>query len=170
MSLRDLIEAKARRTEVLPISVGDTSAAAAAVTIARAALETYEQQLAARRESGEEEVDAQAKQIEEHLQAELVDAVGRQAATVALVELQSLDDDVWDAIMDDIEDDGDGPDLSSVRAALVAASCVDEDLRDESWWAEQFARPAWSKGDLIAVNNTLLRLNLGTPSATAGKG
>lgn len=169
MSLRALIEAKARRTEVLPISVGDTSAAAAAVTIARAALETYQQQLAARREAGEEIVRL-SEQVEEQLQADLAAALERQAATVALVELQALDDDVWDAIMDDIEDDGDGPDLSSVRAALVAASCVDEDLRDEAWWREQFARPAWSKGDLIAVNNTLLRLNLGTPAAAAGKG
>jgi hypothetical protein len=89
---------------------------------------------------------------------------------VALIELQALDDAEWDAILDGLPEGEEGVDLSAVRAALLAASCTDPELRDEDWWAAQLAKPEYSKGDLLAINNVLLGLNLNVPDGRLGKG
>lgn len=167
-SLREQIEAKVRRTEILPIQVGDAAQAAADVATARAALQIHQQAAAGR---GDDERTEKDSEREEQLRATLVAALDRQAATVVAVRLQALDDDEWDAILDTLDVDEAGDlDLSDVRAKLLAASCVDEDLRDVGWWEEQLALPQWSKGDLLAINSKLLGLNLNTPSGASGKG
>jgi hypothetical protein len=174
MSLAALIEAKSRRTEALPILVGDASAAAAEVAVHRGALEAQQATTRQLRESGAE-VPSGLVEREEQLRANLSDALARMAATVVQVPLQSLPPDQWDAVLDPLEPNEDGEiDLDEVRAELVAASVVvdDEDaaMRTPAWWEEQFARQEWTKGEKLAVNNLLIRLNLHTPSAGSGKG
>jgi len=174
MSLAALIEAKSRRVEALPILVGDASAAAAEVQLHRAALQTQQATVRQLRESGVEP-PADAAERETRLRANLADAVARMGATVVEVKLQSLPPDQWDAVLDPLEPDESGEyDLDEVRSELVAASVVvddeDEALRTPAWWAAQFERPEWTKGEKLAVNNLLLRLNLHTPSGSSGKG
>jgi len=168
--LKARIEAKARRTATLPIQVGDVAAAAADVQTVRGALELRQQQLKEQRLAGVD-VDPASDDRLVQLLEQLGAALQRQADTVVPVKLQALDPDAWDAVLDSIEPDEEGSiDLTEVRATLLAASAVDEDLRDETWWAEQLARPEWSKGDRLAINNLLLELNLHVPSEAAGKG
>lgn len=171
-SLRDRIAAKARRTVTFPLQVGDVAAAQAEVATARAALDVYQQQVRARIEAagGGQQTDDEQKRIIV-LRGALKEALAREGDTVADVEIQSLPDDEWDAILGEAPQDEAGDiDLDDVRAALLAASCTDESLRDEAWWEEQLARPEFSKGDKLLINNMLLRLNLNTPDGRQGKG
>lgn len=170
MSLKARIEAKARRTAMLPLQVGDVAAAAAEVEIHRATLDAHLAVLRQRTADGEQVSDVDHERTEQ-LRHQLQRAKERQAETVAHVELQALDDVVWDTILEGAPVDEDGDiDLDDVRAALLAASCVDEELRDEAWWTEQLARPEYSKGDTLAINSALLALNLNTPDGRQGKG
>ncbi|TKJ24366.1 hypothetical protein [Blastococcus sp. CCUG 61487] len=170
-SLRDRIEAKARRTATIPLQVGDIAAAAAEVATARAALDLHLGRVKGRTEAegGPQTDDEQKRTIV--LRGALKEALAREAGCVVDVELQALPDDEWDAILGQAPEDEAGDiDLDDVRAALLAASCIDETLRDEQWWTEQLARPEYSKGDKVLINNTLLRLNLNTPDGRQGKG
>jgi hypothetical protein len=170
-SLRDRIAAKARRTATLPLQVGDTAAAAQEVAVRRAQLDLFQQAVKARvDEQDGERTEEELERIAE-LQGELRDAKARQEDTVALIELVSLPDDEFDAILGAAPvDDGGDIDLEDVRAALLAASCTDESLRDEAWWEEQLADPKYSKGDKLAINNVLLGLNMNTPDGRQGNG
>ncbi|RBY82682.1 hypothetical protein [Blastococcus sp. TF02A-26] len=169
MSLRARIEGKARRTATFPLQVGNVAAAAAAVAVCQAALDRHLNTATDPAESTEETLRFEERSAE--LRRELAQAQQAEADTVVLIELQSLDDDVFDAVLGDAPRDDDGDvDLTGVRAALLAASCIDEELQAESWWAEQLARPEYSKGDLLALNNALLALNLNTPDGRQGKG
>lgn len=168
MSLRQKIEAKAARTAVLPIQVGDAAAAAAEVATVRAALSIHNELLRQRVEEGGEELEEDRRRADS-LREQLGAAVAAERETVVSVTLRALPPDLWDAILEAApEDEEEGVDLSAVRAALLAESCVDEDLRDEAWWAEQLARPSYSKGDLLAINRVLLELNLNVPSGGQG--
>lgn len=169
MSLKARIEAKARRTATLPLQVGDVAAAAAEVATHRAVLDAHLAALRQRTDS-DPATDVDHERTEQ-LRGQLADAKARQDDTVALVELQALPPAEWDAIFGaaDVDDDGD-VDLDDVRAALLAASCVDAELRDEAWWETQLARPEYSKGDKLAINNLLLALNLHVPDGRQGKG
>ena len=170
-SLRDRIAAKTRRTATFPLQVGDTAAAAAEVTVRRGALDLFQQAVRAR---VEEDGGGQTAEEQEHiaaLQEQLREAKGRQDDTVALIELQSLPDDEFDAILGDAPVDEAGDiDLDDVRAVLLAASCTDESLQNAAWWEEQLAQPTFSKGDKLAINNVLLALNMNTPDGRQGKG
>lgn len=168
MSLRDRIEAKAARTVLLPLQVGDSAGAAAEVTTIREALGIHNQLLAQRVAEGGEETEEDRTRAES-LREQLNAARQREAETVVMVELQALAPDVWDQILERLPEGEDGVDLTEVRAALLAESCVDPDLRDEEWWAEQLARPVYSKGDLLSINTMLLRLNLNVPDGRQGK-
>lgn len=170
-SLRDKIAAKARRTASFPLQVGDVAAAQAEVATARAVLDLHQQQVKARIDAnGGQQTDAEQQRILV-LRGALKEAQAREADTVVNVEIQSLPDDEWDAILGEAPEDEAGDiDLDDVRAALLAASCTDESLRDEAWWEQQLARPEFSKGDKLLINNTLLRLNLNTPDGRQGKG
>jgi hypothetical protein len=55
-------------------------------------------------------------------------------------------------------------------APLLAESCVDPDLRDAQWWAQQLARPEWSEGDTNALQMALLRLNVDAADPQVPKG
>lgn len=179
MSLRSLIEAKARRSATIPIIVGDVAAAVAEVNMRRSALAAYlsarpapadgdgQQPAGAEPATGEQPVDER----EQQLRAERDEAIAARNACAVYVKVQALPGDEWDAALDGLpDDDAGGPDIGRIRAALMAACCVDPDLQDEAWWADQFARPHWSKGELTAVNMALLQLNYAAPTADAGKG
>lgn len=171
MSLRDRIAAKTRRTASFPLQVGDAAAAAAEVGVRRAALELHQNRVQQRvTEQGGQQTDEEQKRTIV-LRGALEEAKDRHADTVVMVQLQALPDDEWDAILGDAPEDENGDiDLDDVRGALLAASCVDETLRDQAWWESQLARPEFSKGDKIAITNTLLQLNLNTPDGRSGKG
>lgn len=163
-SLKERIEAKSRRTASLPIPVGDAAEGLAAVT---EALRQLQQHQAAAPDEPDEAHKAEEQRLTEAVQA----AVAAQAELVVHVKLRALPSDEWEAVFGPMEPDENGEiDLDEVRAALLAASCVDEDLRDEAWWEQQLARPEWSKGDKLAVNRTLLDLNLSVPQGSPGKG
>jgi hypothetical protein len=161
-SLRALIEGKARRTAMLPILVGDAAAATARVAAASEALQSYR----ALQEDGAEETDEGQR-----LRDELTAAMEAHAQTVVLVEVRSLPADEWDAVFGAVEPDAEGEiSLDECRGVLMAASCTDPELQDAGWWEEQFARPEWSKGDKLAINNRLLELNHHVPTGPLGKG
>jgi hypothetical protein len=167
MNLRERIEAKAVRTATLPLQVGDVAAAAAEVATLREALGVHLRLVKQRVDAEGEETEAdraRADQLRDQLQA----AKEREAETVVAVEIRALSPDLWDEILNVAPDDEEGVDLSVLRPALLAASCTDEDLRDEEWWAAQLAGPQWSKGDLLAINQLLLTLNLNTPDGRSG--
>ncbi|MCU1617198.1 MAG: hypothetical protein JWO98_4738 [Frankiales bacterium] len=163
-SLRAAIEAKARRTHKLPILVGDALAATKRVA---EATEAFQRHMAAQAEEGAESDDEAGQALREELTA----AMEAHAQTVVLVEIQALPSDEWDAIFAPIEPDADGEiSLDECRAVLMAASCTDPELQDVVWWEQQFARPEWSKGDKLAINNALLELNHHAPTGPLGKG
>lgn len=165
LSLRERLEAKKRRTGTLPVQVGDTAGAAQETATLRAALEVH---LAAA--AADDATDAERERVEK-VREQLAEANARLADTVVHVELQALEPDVWDEIMAGLEYDDEGSlDLDDVRAALLAASCADESLRDVEWWQTQLDSPAWSKGDKLASNRLILSLNLDTPVGSSGKG
>lgn len=167
MGLRERLEAKAARTATLPLQVGDVAGAAAEVATIREALGVHLRLIKSRVDEGGEETEAdrlRADALREQLDA----ARAREAECVVLVELRALPDELWDEILDRVPSDDDGIDLSELRPALLAASAVDPDLQDEMWWAEQLARPEWSKGDLLAINTALLGLNLNQPTGSLG--
>jgi hypothetical protein len=169
-SLKERLEAKQRRTIRHPVLVGDATAAEAEVATFRAVLDTHLQMLAGRRAEGVDPDDAEMEQTGK-LRAQLAEAQKRLAGCVEMVELRALDPAEWDALCDDLPEDPDGGyDISVMRSLLMAASCTDPELQDATWWDAQFARPEWSKGDLLAVNSALLQLNLNTPGPGSGKG
>jgi hypothetical protein len=170
-SLRERIEAKTRRTTTVPVLVGNAAAAEAEVATFRAVLDTHLQVLVQRRQTDDKPGPADDEQTAK-LRKQLSDAQRRLEATIVQVELQSLPPDEWDALCDSLPEDPEsgGYDIADIRAEIMAACCVDEDLRDAAWWEEQFSRPEWSKGELLAVNMALINLNLSSPSGVAGKG
>lgn len=168
-SLRELIERKARRTAQLPVLVGDASGTARAVADAVSALQAHQREVAGREDP--EALSDEDKATEQRLRDDVTSALAAQQQTVVLVELQALDSHEWDAVFGDIEPDADGTiPLDDYRAALLAACCVDEGLRDAAWWEQQLARPEWTKGDKINADNVLLGLNLHVPKGPLGKG
>lgn len=163
MSLRDLIEAKQRRTVTWPLLVGNPSAAAAEVETFRKALDTHQTLLTEKRKAGKRPTKAEL-QREGQLKADLRASLERLSATVVNIELQSLPEDEWEALFGGIEPNQDGDlDLGPIHAALLAASCIDSDLQDADWWAEQLKRPEWTDGDKAAISRTLLELNIYAP-------
>lgn len=163
MTLRDLIEAKQRRTVTWPLLVGNPSAAAAEVETFRKAYDLHQAALAEKRRAGKRPTKADL-QREGKVKADLKAALGRMAATVVNIELQSLPDDEWEGLFGSIEPDENGEfDLGPIQAALLAASCIDPDLQDADWWAEQLKRPEWTDGDKAAISRTLLELNVYAP-------
>lgn len=170
MSLRELIEAKQRRTAKLPILVGNPSVAAAEVEAARRALVLHEE-LLARKPSGKKPTAAEKRRTET-LRADLKSVVEKFQQMTIEVELQSLPDDEWEALFGDLEPGEDGEiDLTSIHAPLLAASCVDEELQDADWWKQQLSRPEWTDGDKGLISRILLELNLYAPRFEAlGKG
>lgn len=165
MGLRDLIDAKQRRTARLPILVGDPSAAMAEVAKVQEALRLHAEALGAR-EPTEDEAAREAQ-----LRADAQAALDRQAAMIVWVDLQSLPDDEWDGMVGDLEPGENGlPDLTPIHAPLLAASCTDPELQDAEWWAVALKRPEWTDGDKASITQKLFELNIYAPSGSPGKG
>jgi hypothetical protein len=163
-SLRERIEAKARRTAMLPILVGDAAASTAAVTEALRQLQNHQ---ATKPEEPDEAYGAEEQRLRDAVQ----EAVRAQQEMVVQVELQALPADEWEAVFGGVEPDENGElALDEFRAALLAACCVDADLRDEDWWAQQLSGPQWTKGEKVAADRVLLDLNLTAPAGPPGKG
>lgn len=170
MSLRERLAAKARRRAVYRVQIDDTAAAERTFQAHAAALAL---KLSTRPAlEAEEGFDVAAFDVDvARLQASVDAARADLDACYVDVELQALPDDEWDAVLATSPrgDDGD-IDLDDVRAALLAACAVDPELQDEQFWTERLADPAWTKGEKIALNNTLLALNLNAPAGSQGKG
>ena len=84
------------------------------------------------------------------------------------VTFEALPANVYETLLESyIDPDSDDDELVSdwtvLLPELVAASCVDEDLRDVDWWREQLGKPAWSAGDLLDLRVLLVRLNTEHP-------
>lgn len=171
MGLRDLIEAKQRRTARLPILVGNPSAAAAEVDTFRGALILHLAEMEAKKQDGKKATKADQDK-ERKLREDLAAAQDRQAATVVEIEVQSLPDDDWEAVVATLPaDDRERFELNAILAPLLAASCTDPELQDAEWWAAQLSQPTWTDGDKAAISRTLLELNVFAPRFEAlGKG
>ena len=157
------MEAKQRRRLVVPIRVSDPSEDQAAAQTLQAALNVA---LAA-------EDGAAAKQLEPQLH----DIVARIRAHWVDVELHSMPRDDWRAVnaaWQTVEATEDGPQVvtnwGEALAPLLAESCVDPELQDAGWWAEQLAQPGWSEGDTTALQVALLRLNVDAVDPEIPKG
>jgi hypothetical protein len=164
VSLRDLIDAKQRRTARLPILVGDPGPAMAEVAKVQAALQAHMESVGGR-EPTEDEAAREAQ-----LRADARAALERQAAMIVWVNLQSLPDDEWDAMTGDLEPGENGlPDLTPIHAPLLAASCTDSELQDAEWWGVALKRPEWTDGDRASITQKLFELNIYAPSGSPGK-
>lgn len=171
MGLRDLIEAKQRRTATWPLLVGNPSAAAAAVETARKALAVHEAGVEGKKAQSKKPTAADRKRGEQ-LRDALKAAVEDYLALTVEVELQALPDDEWESLFGPLEPDESGDlDITSILAPLLGASCTDPELQDADWWAAQLARPEWTDGDKATLSRTLLELNVYAPQfAALGKG
>jgi hypothetical protein len=171
VSLRDLIEAKQRRTATHPILVGNPSAAVAETKRLASEFLEHMRVVADKKKAGKKptkaDTDKQAK-----IEADLEAAQARRAEMTVEIELQSLPDDEWEAAIAELGDeDRENFNLSSILAVLTAASCTDPELQDAEWWAAQLARPEWTDGDKSSLASTLLNLNVFAPRFEAlGKG
>lgn len=157
MSLRDRLTAKARRRAVVPIAVEDFSADQQTLTGTVVALQNAQ----SREGTQPEEIatlTAAVQSASEAVRSHFVE-----------VELQSLSSDDWEAAQARWSD-GETVDWASALAPLLAESCVDEDLRDETFWQERLADPAWSAGDRDALRIALLRLNVVAADPIVPKG
>lgn len=153
MSLRSRIEEKTRRRLTVPIRVSDPSEDQAQAQTLYAAYQAA---------VGAQDADAAAKH-----EVELEEAAARIRSHWVDVEMQAMPRDEWRAATSawqTVESTEDGPQVvtnwAEAMAPLLAESCVDPELRDADWWAEQLNRPEWSEGDTNALQMALLRLNV----------
>lgn len=160
-SLRSRIEAKARRRVVYPVQVTDPTAAEAARTEAQRLLLVLTM--------GRDDPDA--PDTDEIAKARtLLEAAETHLAThYAEVAFQALPAADFEALATFYRDDEGDLDNAALAAPLAAACAVDEDLRDESWWAQQLAGGAWNTAEVSVLTSTLLQLNYSSPSALVPK-
>lgn len=150
MSLRAALEAKQRRRAVVPVQTSDPSAVLREIQSISVAL-------------GVADEDAKGT-----LRSQLEDAQTRLAGHYADVRLAAMPAGQWEAAVT-LYGLVDGRVPPDALAALVAESCVDEDLRDADWWADQLRKDSWSDGDLKALTAALLHLNVIAPDARLPK-
>ncbi len=158
------LEAKQARRAQVPILVGDLQAAQQAVSIAGGALAAHE---AAVKAKGKQ--SAADKKKHAQLTKRLEETVRAAAATVEMVDVQAMDPDEHEALCSAHTGPTGDPDLKGLLPPLMAASCVDEELRDEEKWAELLARPIWTAGERDELRLRVLGLNQVAP-ARLGKG
>lgn len=155
MTLRDRLEGKQRRRVSWTVEVSDPTASQARVAAARAQL-----------------AQAQALDTAQDALADEVAAAERAlAAHYETVEFEALAPDVFEAMLVEYSDAAGDVDRARLRPALAAASSVDEGLRDEQWWAAQFASGVWSKGEIDDLYHLLVTvLNYSVPRGAYSKG
>lgn len=159
--LRARLEAKHRRTCTVPVQVDDPGPARARVEAARHAYVMAE--LAA----SQDDTKAAAR---DDAQAALAAAQEDEAACYVPVEFAALPDDDMEAIVARHQRPDGEIDRKAATPVLAAACAVDEDLRDEAWWAQQLATPAWAQGEALDLFRRLLDLNWRTPPESLPKG
>lgn len=162
-SLRSRIEAKARRRVVYPVQVTDPTAAAAALAEAERLVALYTATTASDGASDEDR--------ERLAKAEALRDAARTQHAEHYVEVtfQALSPADFEALAAGYRDDEGDLDTANLGAPLAAACAVDEDLRDEAWWAEQLAGGAWNTAEVSVLTTTLLQLNYSSPSALVPK-
>lgn len=171
MGLRDQIEAKQRRTAKLPILVGNPSTSASEVATFRVALAAHLAEMDGKQRAGRKPTKTDLAR-EKELRADVEAAQVRQAADIVEIDIQSLPEDEWESALAGLSEEArESYELNDILAVLLAASCVDEELRDADWWTAQLKRPEWTDGDKSAISRTLLELNVLVPRLAAlGKG
>ena len=163
MSLRDRLEGKARRRLSVPVQISDPTEDFRDLNGAAVALE------AARTRSAPEEELAPLRALVE----ELSEKVKQHWAPLELQALHAAEWEIAASNWQKIEVNEDGPvsvmDWTAALPPLLAESCVDPDLKDAEWWAEQLAKPHWTEGDLDALRAAILQLNIDAAGAQAPK-
>lgn len=163
MSLRDQLAGKVRRRVSVPILVSDFTGDMQELNGAVVALEA-----ARGRQAPEEEMEPLRSLVEE-----LSEKVRSHWAPLELQALHAAEWEIAASNWQTIEINDDGPvsvmDWTVALPPLLAESCVDPDLRDAEWWAEQLAKPHWSEGDLDALRAAILTLNIDAAGAQAPK-
>lgn len=158
MSLRDTLASKSRRRETIPVQVSDP-----AEDLSRAAEARALAVAAVLRGAAAEEVAA--------LEADAATADDAVRSHYADVEFQAMDPRDFEALLMAHTDGEADTNSQTLRPALAAACAVDEDLRDEEWWATQFDSGSWSKGELDDIYYRLFSvLNYSVPRRTYPKG
>jgi hypothetical protein len=149
-SIRELLDSKQRRRLVVPIQVTDPTedqeawvGAMQALTIARS------------KDDDEQRPDYMAQ-----LSKQLDEAEARIKTHFANVELQSLPSAEWEAANAAWRDDEGDVNWAEALAPLLAASSVDEDLRDAEYWQELMSRDTWTEGDTDSLRAAILKLNV----------
>lgn len=130
MSLRDQLEAKARRRCVVPVPVTDPGPARQRVEDAALAI-----------------VAAGEGADRDGLTADLEQARAALDACAVEVALQAPAPADAEAILSTHLDDDGSPDYEAALPELLAVCVEDEDLRDVDWWRAQLARPEWTLGE-----------------------
>lgn len=162
-SLRARLEEKTRRRLTVPVRVSDPSEDQSHAQTLYTALQAA---------TGAEDADAAKK-----LEAELEEVAARIRSHWVDVEMQAMPRDEWRAATSawqTVETTEDGTQVvtnwAEALAPLLAESCVDPELQDAQWWAQQLARPEWSEGDTNALQLALLRLNVDAVDPQVPKG
>ena len=154
MGLRERLDAKSRRRVVVPVLVGEpTQDDVRRVAEAQAA---YLEALA-------EGDTPPASAVDEAMASFRVD-----------VEFQALPPNEFEAIAAGYpaaEGDDGGMDWKSALPVLAAMCAVDEDLRDEAWWAKALSdEGSWSHGERHTLWRALLHINANAPDPRVPKG
>lgn len=157
MTLRDRLEAKARRREGYRVLVDDPSVAASRVSDAHTML------LAA------QATPDRAGALDAAQEA-LAAAQGDLEACYELVDFAALDPDDYDALVT-AHTDADGDlDRSAMLPELAAACAVDESVKDADWWRTLLTTGGWSAGERDGLFDHLFVLNYAIPRPGLGKG
>lgn len=162
MSLRDRLAAKAGRPRRVTVSIPvsdpgedlrkQAEEAANAVALADAGL-----------------VRDLAEGVHDALRSRAESLAAQVAEHYVDVELRAVSPAAWEDLLNDHRLDDD--DLADTALpAMLAACCVNEDLQDEAWWADQLDQPGWTFGEREALRSALLRLNGYHARPSLGKG
>lgn len=146
MSLRERLEAKARRRFTIQVAVEDT-------TEAQKRLHDARMERLAGMASNRPEVDTSV------LDAAITDAEAALDALYADVVIQAMQPGDFEALVDAHTTDEGDIDRAAFLPPALAASAEDEDLQDEDWWAEQLARPTWTDGERALLFQAVHALN-----------
>ncbi|EYR64676.1 hypothetical protein N866_07190 [Actinotalea ferrariae CF5-4] len=159
MTLRDQLAAKRRRHVTVTVQVSDHTDDAQRAAAARVLL------LAAQADP------ARIGELPDLERAE-ADAAAALAAHFVPVQFAQLADEDFEALVA-AHTGNDGIDQTTLLPALAAACAVDEDLRDEEWWAEQLdpRSPVWGPGERDQLYYRLYtELHYLVPAEAVGKG
>jgi hypothetical protein len=134
VSLREQLEAKARRRCVVPVPVQDTGPA-------RRRLEETATALAAA--GALPDLDGAL----DSLRSDLADAqAALDACSVDVVLIAPVPAEAEAILSGHLGEDG-APDYTKALPHLLALCADDESLRDVEWWQGQLARPEWTIGE-----------------------